>query len=133
MLVELETPASNVTLRDDNLLEKHARKGVSQVEEWREWLQNNLDYARRSRRNGGLGLPDIRPGSEGLVLVGRRVRLHENADAVRHPIRERSNIRIHTYDWWLERLGGLVTFKGPPAANPHIIQPLRDVSRTDTE
>jgi hypothetical protein len=56
-LVELETPVSAVTLKGDHLLEKHARKGVSQVIEWRGWTENNLDLARKSRRDGGLGLP----------------------------------------------------------------------------
>jgi len=55
LLVELETAQSDVTLRDENQLHKHGRKGVSQIEEWREWLLQNLDYARRSRREKGLG------------------------------------------------------------------------------
>ncbi len=126
LLVELETPISSVTVIKDNLLEKRARKGVSQVEEWREWIQNNLDLARRSRREGGLGLVDIRPRSEGLVLVGRRARLLDNANAVRHAIREGSYIRVHTYDWLIESLKGILAFKGPPGANPHLIQRLED-------
>jgi hypothetical protein len=121
ILVELETPISNVTLKNDNLLEKHARKGVSQIEEWREWIQNNLDKARRSRREGGLGLFDIRPRSEGLVLVGRRSRLLDNAKAVRHAIWESDHIRVHTYDWLTEKLRGVLRFQGPPASNPRLI------------
>jgi hypothetical protein len=35
VLVELETPTSPVTLRGDLLLDKYARTGTSQVEEWR--------------------------------------------------------------------------------------------------
>jgi hypothetical protein len=126
LLVELETPISDVTMKNDNLLEKHARKGVSQIEEWREWIQNNLDKARRSRREGGLGLVDIRPRSEGLVLVGRRSRLLENASAVRHAIREGNNIRVHIYDWLTETLRGVLGFSGPSGSNPHLIHPLRD-------
>jgi len=125
LLVELETPASTVTLRDENVLEKRARKGVSQVEEWRDWIMNNLDLARRPRRDSGLGLIDIRPQSEGLVLVGRRARLFENARMVRHPLRESCRIRVHTYDWLIEQLRGGLTFSGPPGSNPYLIQPLR--------
>ena len=40
---------------------------VSQIEEWREWVQNNLDKAWRSRRESGLGLVDVRPRIEGFV------------------------------------------------------------------
>ena len=125
LLVELETPVSTVTLQGENVLERHARKGVSQVEEWRHWIMNNLDLARRPRRDSGLGLIDIRPQSEGLVLVGRRARLFENARMVRHPFRENSRIRVHTYDWLIEQLRGGLNFSGPPGSNPYLIQPLR--------
>jgi hypothetical protein len=50
LLVELETPDSSVTLSSRNDLDGNARKGVSQIKEWREWLQNNLGLARRPRR-----------------------------------------------------------------------------------
>jgi hypothetical protein len=126
VLVELETPGSNVTLHNSHELEQHARKGVSQVKEWREWLQNNLAYARHSRRERGLGLFDIRPASAGLVLVGRRGRLQTNADAVRNQIAEDSNVRVHTYDWLLDQLRGTLSFAGPPAGNPQVIQPQRE-------
>jgi hypothetical protein len=125
VLIELETPRSSVTLKNSNELEQHARKGVSQVREWREWLQNNTDIARRSRRNDGLGLVDIRAQSEGLVLVGRRALLYENTHTVRNPIREENRIRIQTYDWLLEQLDGKLRFSGLPGVNPYVIQPLR--------
>ncbi len=108
VLVELETPISSVTLKNANEFEQHARKGISQIREWREWLQNNTDIARRSKRNDGLGLVDIRAQSEGLVLVGRRARLHENTHTVRNPIREENRIRVQTYDWLLEQLEGIL-------------------------
>lgn len=124
VFVELETPDSDVTLKGRNDLEDHARKGVSQVKEWREWLQNNLDVARRSKQKDGLGLVDIRPRSEGVVFVGRRARLLGNADAVRNPIREENDIQVHTYDWLLEQLMGALSFSGPPGASPYVLQSL---------
>ena len=128
LLVELETPQSDVTLRDDNQLDKHGRKGVSQVEAWREWLIQNLDYARRSRRDHGLGLSDIRPGGDGLVIVGRRDRLHANSHTVRLPIEEMRRIRVHTYDWWLHQLQGTASYRGPWASNPYLLHPSDDDS-----
>ena len=135
VLVELETPVSAVTLKGDNILEEHARKGVSQVEEWREWILNNLALARRSRRDGGLGLVDFRPHSQGLVLVGRRDRLNENASEARHAFAEKQRIDVHTYDYLLERLEGALNFKGPSGSNPHLIQPWRvgDHEQSGTE
>jgi hypothetical protein len=127
VLVELETPLSNVTLADGSQLDKYARKGVSQVEQWREWLIHHLSQARRSRREAdGLGLFDIRPESEGLVLVGRRALRYEDEQAVRTRIREKDNIHVHTYDWLLDKLTGILNFNGSPAHNPHLLKRLRD-------
>jgi hypothetical protein len=122
LLVELETPQSPITMRRHNDLEANARRGVSQVREWREWLQNHLDMARRSKREGGQGLVDIRPQSEGLVLVGRRTLLHQNSSAIRNRIIEENQIHVHTYDWLLEALRGTLLHSGPPALNPYAIR-----------
>lgn len=133
VLVELETPLSNVTLQDHNLLEKHARKGVSQVKEWREWILANLELARRSQLKEGLGLIDIRPRSAGLVLVGRRSRLGGNASSVRFPISEDERIDVHTYDYLLERLEGILRFQGPSGLNNYLVQPWRDDIEDDSD
>ncbi len=125
ILVELETPDSSVTLANGNEFDQHARKGVSQIKEWREWLQENLDLARRLRQENGLGLPDIRPRDEGMVLVGRRDRLRLNAHKLRRQHLEDTRIRIQTYDGLLERLEGILKFQGPWPMNPHAL------SRTD--
>ena len=50
VLVELETPNSSVTLKSSNELEPRARKGVSQLKEWREWLQDNLWYGAQVKK-----------------------------------------------------------------------------------
>lgn len=123
LLVELETPLSKITLSKQNALDKNARRGVTQIHEWREWLLNNLDFARRSRRQDGLGLADIRPNSEGLVIVGRRHMLNSNGAAVRSTFVEENSIRIHTYDWLVERLRKIINFVGPSGLNPYVIQP----------
>jgi hypothetical protein len=126
ILVEIETPLSKVTLEGHSLLEQRARKGVSQVEEWRHWILNNLELARRSHREGGLGLVDIRPRSQGLVIVGRRAHLRDNTSDVRFPVSEDQRIDVHTYDYLLERLEGALNFVGPSALNPYVIRPLTD-------
>lgn len=112
VLVELESPRSPVTLRTKNQLSDKARTGVSQIQEWREWIQNNLDYARRPRNHDGLGLIDIRPAAEGLVLVGRREELRPSASSLRRQLYETESISIHTYDWLIERLMKACGFRG---------------------
>lgn len=122
VLVELETPNSDMILRRSNQLDRFARKGLSQIKDWREWLQDNLDQARRSIHQHGLGLPDIRPQAEGLLLVGRRHRLGTGASGVRRQESEAARVAIHTYDWLLEQLSGAIRFPGPPGANPYLLQ-----------
>ncbi|XSG81115.1 MAG: Shedu anti-phage system protein SduA domain-containing protein [Methyloligella sp. ZOD6] len=125
ILVELETPISSVTLRQNDLA-KVARRGISQIEEWRSWLENNLDFARRSKRADGLGLVDIRPRSEGLLLVGRRTLLNQDTTAVRHRFFETNRIRVHTYDWLVEALQATLQYAGPPVLNPYALAPPSD-------
>ena len=121
ILVELETPDSATTLSRGNQFDKHARQGRNQIEEWREWLQDNLDMARRPKQQNGLGLLDIRPQAEGLVLVGRRDQVRENAPTLRSRLFETDRILMHTYDWLLEQLEGTLSFNGPWASNPYAI------------
>lgn len=125
VLIELETPISNVTLKQENSLDRYARRGVNQIKEWREWILNNLAFARQSKRDQGLGFVDIRPQSEGLVIVGRRFRLYENTHIVRNPFKEDDSIEVHTYDWLLDQLRGNLKFNGPPGANPFTLKPQR--------
>lgn len=121
VLVELETRVSEIALKSKNDFDKYARQGVSQVREWREWLQLNLANARQPRSEGGLGLFDIRPQADGLVLVGRRERLSPRAKQIRARLYEAENIGVHTYDWLVAQLRGVLSHHGPPAGNPFLL------------
>ncbi|WP_433374286.1 Shedu anti-phage system protein SduA domain-containing protein [Actinoplanes sp. CA-142083] len=120
LLVELESPAADIVIRDGQGV-KQVRKGVAQIESWREWLSENLDYARKPKAALGLGLPGIRTDSEGLVLVSR-----ENFTTRGNVMRERSratvDVEIRTYDWVArmteERLAGRESYRfGLPSDN----------------
>ena len=121
-LVELETPISNTRMSTVNDFEEHARRGVSQIKEWRQWIQDNLAYARQAKDENGLGLHDIRPQAKGIVLVGRRHLLHPVARNLRSQLDEDSRIEMRTYDWLLEQLEGALDFEGPWAMNPYALQ-----------
>jgi hypothetical protein len=121
VLVELETPKSGIYLKDGSLLDAQARKGISQVIDWRNWLSNNIAYARERRLKNGLGLFDIRERADAVVLVGRRSKMPETKDAQRHEYRQSNSIQIHSYDWLLETLRGAIQHQGPPSSNPHLI------------
>lgn len=98
-LVELESPTASLTLADGQQ-SKQLRKAIKQITDWREWLNDNSDYARRARWDNGLGLPGIRADAPSLIIISRSIR-SRSPDAMR--IRERSerNIEIRTYDWLL--------------------------------
>jgi hypothetical protein len=121
VLIELETPKSGIYLTDGSQFDEKARKGVSQIAEWRNWLAPNIGYARRRRADNGLGLFDIREKSEAIVLVGRRSQMPKTKDAQRFEFRLSNNIQIHTYDWLLDQLRSVIRFQGPWGANPYII------------
>ncbi len=120
-LLELESPRAPVYLANEKSLSAQARKGVEQVTEWRKWLQDNIAYARQSRRENGLGLFDIRPDTRALVLVGRRSSNKTGTDAARLEARATSNVHIHTYDWLLDSIRGSSDFLGPSAMNSYAL------------
>lgn len=99
--VELESPTKRALLENGRLADR-ARQGMSQIEDWREWLQHNLNYARRPAHEEGLGLPGIRPTVSGLVLVGRRDSLTSSKEGTRHRRLEEGRVVIHTYDWLVD-------------------------------
>jgi hypothetical protein len=99
-LVELESSAVAVGLQNGQL-SKEARKGVQQIESWREWLTEHLAMARSSGPNG-YGLTDIRPESPGIVLIGRRAAGKTVSSQVQHRLWEEQHITLHSYDWLLD-------------------------------
>lgn len=100
VLVELESPAVELYLKNKKKNEpgKELRKGISQIEEWREWLKPNLDYARRTRKENGLGLPGIRDDIQGVVIIGRGEPT-DDVDSFRQRIRNERDIEVITYNW----------------------------------
>jgi hypothetical protein len=103
-LVELESPTKPLARQDGELAAK-AREAVHQIEDWREWLKDNLAHAQRPREEHGLGLPEIRPESPAIVLIGRRSQIQPwKNQRVRQRLREHQGITIHSYDWLVEVL-----------------------------
>lgn len=126
IFIELETPKSAITLKDGKEFDLSTRKGCGQILEWREWFTNNLDYARRPKKKDGLGLIDLRPDSEGLVLVGRRRLLNDNVRPIRKRYEENNRIKIHTYDWLIEALWESLNQRVLPIIYPYALKPVMD-------
>lgn len=96
-LVELESPTVRLNLRDGQAANE-LRKALKQIDDWREWLLQNLDTARRDPSEHGLGLFDIRPQARALIVIGRESRVGD-ADELRDRIRENQQVEVRTYDW----------------------------------
>jgi hypothetical protein len=101
-LVELESPTKAMFKADGELADR-ARHGIHQIHSRRQWLGENLDYARKEPPSG-CGLPDIRPKAWGVVLIDRRANLDDGTAWHRKQIFEDQSISLHTYDWLLDAL-----------------------------
>lgn len=102
-LVELERPNAELSIRDGQA-GKEVRKAQQQIADWRNWLTDNLDYARRSTRENGLGLAGIRPDARGLIIVGRG-QMSDVPDLLRQRIEREQRVVVRTYDWLVRQSG----------------------------
>lgn len=96
-LVEIESPTAPLTISDGQP-EKRLRKAIKQIADWREWLGDNLDYARKSRAENGMGLAGIRADAPALIIIGRGEQT-ASIDRMRNRVRSEQGIEIRTYDW----------------------------------
>jgi Shedu protein SduA, C-terminal len=101
-LVELQSPTATFSVRAGRDYSSQVREALAQIEDWREWLTSNVEFARRARRQQGLGLPAIRPESPGIVLVGRRNTDEDRVADRRLRTSQDRQIVIHTYDWLVD-------------------------------
>lgn len=117
ILVELESPTSPISQTRTRDFDRRTRKGISQIQEWRAFLERNLEHAQRSRTKGGLGLFQISRRPMGVVLVGRRRTEAAFGPELRDAERSERLIDIRTYDGHLEQVRRSTEVSGPPAAN----------------
>ena len=99
--VEIESPRAKAHRRD-GLPNSKLNHAIGQIRDWRQWLMDNLDYARRSKKQNGLGLVGIDSRVTGLVLIGRRHEDHRRYNAFRRQMIDRERIVIHSYDWLVD-------------------------------
>lgn len=98
--VELERPQAILFTRsgDQSAALTHA---IRQINDWREWISRNRDYASRRRTQEGLGLTDINPELDGLVVIGRGADAAERITRRRRQLGRSQRMEIETYDWLL--------------------------------
>jgi hypothetical protein len=98
--VELERPQAKMFIKngDPSATLNHA---LRQINDWQDWLSQNRDYAAKPRAQSGLGLIDIDPELEGLIIIGRDSDIDESTTARRRRLTRDHRIEIETYDWLL--------------------------------
>lgn len=99
--VEIEAPCKKV-YRQDGLPTQHIHHAIAQIRDWKSWLRDNRDYARRPRSENGLGLIGIDSRLPSLILIGRREAFPERYNDFRREQADRHRILIHSYDWLLD-------------------------------
>ena len=99
--VEIESPRTTVC-RQDGLATSGLNHAIGQIRDWRQWLMNNLDYARRPAEQNGLGLVGIDPRLSGLVVIGRRQQYPSRYNEFRRQMIDRERIVIHSFDWLVD-------------------------------
>jgi hypothetical protein len=75
--VELEKP-SNKLFTEKGDPTARLNHSYRQITDWRTWLKNNIDYARRLPEKEGMGLTDIDGDCSGLIIIGRRANTDKN-------------------------------------------------------
>lgn len=101
--IELESPKAKLFTKkgDPTAILTHA---IRQIQDWRSWLLVNQNYAARSGAHGGLGLMDVRPDVEGLIILGRRDENHLSTQRLRRQMASDLRIHLHSYEYVRDRL-----------------------------
>lgn len=99
--IELECPNKKVITKQGRKTAdlEHA---IQQIRDWRAWVTENLNYARQSRENNGLGLTDIAPRFFGHVIIGRRTMYNNKFNELRRQLFRDELITIHSWDGIVE-------------------------------
>lgn len=99
ILVEFEDVNVDYKLTSSNSETKAVRKGLTQIRDWKRWMDNNRSYFLRS-----CGLSDIEKsipswGIHYCLVVSRRNRMNDTANQMRGQVQhETPGLHIVTYD-----------------------------------
>jgi len=99
--LELESPKAKL-FNKSGTPSRQMAQAMKQINDWRGWIEDNIDYARRKVSENGLGLPAISNDLPSYIIIGRRDTIGNDNSKARRYLKNRSNIEIHTYDWILE-------------------------------
>lgn len=107
-LIELECPQEVPFLKSGEF-GKSARKGISQIEEWRRWIADNQQQVMSPRIQGGLGFHGLRSSARGIVIAGTRAKYNnyqgkDTYDRLRQTLLRDKFIELISFDTLFERM-----------------------------
>ncbi|MEV0855114.1 Shedu anti-phage system protein SduA domain-containing protein [Nocardia fluminea] len=97
-MIELESPAAPIFTKSYGQSQQ-LRKGIDQVRDWRRWISNNQDKARRPRAEHGEGLTDINGNVPAFVFIGRDTDRTDEASQRLRQLMDELRVQIRSYDW----------------------------------
>lgn len=101
-LIELQRPDATLFRRNGNESSQLA-EGIRQIHEWREFLAEAIDHARKRKVDGGLGLPYIVADSPGLIIIGRSESRSDSARKRLGSLGRSNRTSIHSWDWLVRK------------------------------
>lgn len=101
MLIELESPRASLVTKQGQF-SSTIRQAITQISDWRRWLRNNMEVARKPRRLGGLGLHDMSAITAGWIVAGRRSEVTPRFNDLREDLLTEQAITVLTYDRLIE-------------------------------
>lgn len=104
-VVELKNPQAKM-FNENGDNSKELNQAIKQIRNYRIWLSNHLNGARKLRQETGLGLIGIRSELKCLILIGRRRDLDDSTNEYRDTLDNEINGEIHTYDWLIQQTQG---------------------------
>lgn len=107
ILIELESPSKAAIVRDGRRSADLA-EALRQVDEWRIWLRQNIQYAQTT-----LAFTDIDAESPAVIVIGRRHRLmQQHTKRYRELSSPAGRLSVMTYDRLLESARDLAVLAG---------------------
>lgn len=98
VLVEFENVNVDFRLQKSNMETEAVRKGMTQINDWKRWMDNNRPYFLQSCGLSDIGRNIPTWGITYCLVVGRRKRMDDTSNQMRGQIQYERRVHIITYD-----------------------------------
>ena len=98
VLVEFENVNVDFRLKKSNMETEAVRKGMTQINDWKRWMDNNRPYFLQSCGLSDIGRNIPTWGITYCLVVGHRKRMDDTSNQMRGQIQYERGVHIITYD-----------------------------------